>query len=258
MLSQEVLWAESFKLSDCQTCVKEVILDNMKKHFSLSRSLQSKQEKEIKNDGPKLSIPVCPFLKILNGSSPPTQNRVQVLMRVSPIPWLPSWFFSALAVNPDTDTSLRLPLLCGPSSFVFVHACMLCVCAQSCLTGTPWTAALQAPLSMEFSRPESWSGQRFPSPESAIVCLFPPPFQTPVPLGSPQSTEQSSLRYTVGSHQLSTLYVVTIVCICQSQSPNSPPFPIWHPYVCSLHLYLCFCFAHRFICTIFLDSTCMC
>ena len=86
-------------------------------------------------------------------------------MRVSPIPWLPSWFFSALAVNPDTDTSLRLPLLCGPSSFVFVHACMLCVCAQSCLTGTPWTAALQAPLSMEFSRPEYWSGLPFPSPE---------------------------------------------------------------------------------------------
>ena len=85
-------------------------------------------------------------------------------MRVSPIPWLPSWFFSALAVNPDTDTSLRLPLLCGPSSFVFVHACMLCVCAQSCLTGTPWTAALQAPLSMEFSRPEYWSRLPFPSP----------------------------------------------------------------------------------------------
>ena len=29
---------------------------------------------------------------------------------------------------------------------------------------TPWTAALQAPLSMEFSRQECWSGLLFPSP----------------------------------------------------------------------------------------------
>ena len=37
--------------------------------------------------------------------------------------------------------------------------------AQSCSTlGTPWTAARQAPLSMEFSRPEYWSRQPFPSP----------------------------------------------------------------------------------------------
>ena len=30
---------------------------------------------------------------------------------------------------------------------------------------TPWTVACQAPLSMEFSRQESWSGLPFPSPE---------------------------------------------------------------------------------------------
>ena len=29
---------------------------------------------------------------------------------------------------------------------------------------TPWTVACQAPLSMEYSRQEYWSGQRFPSP----------------------------------------------------------------------------------------------
>ena len=34
---------------------------------------------------------------------------------------------------------------------------------QSCLTlGDPWTVVLQAPLSMEFSRPEYWSGLPFP------------------------------------------------------------------------------------------------
>ena len=32
------------------------------------------------------------------------------------------------------------------------------------LFATPWTVAHQAPLSMGFSRPESWSGWPFPSP----------------------------------------------------------------------------------------------
>ena len=37
--------------------------------------------------------------------------------------------------------------------------------AQSCLTlCDPWTVAHQAPLSMEFSRQEYWSGEPFPSP----------------------------------------------------------------------------------------------
>ena len=31
---------------------------------------------------------------------------------------------------------------------------------------TPWIAAHQAPLSMEFSRQEYWSGLSFPSPSS--------------------------------------------------------------------------------------------
>ena len=32
------------------------------------------------------------------------------------------------------------------------------------LFATPWTVAYQAPLSMEFSRRECWSGLPFPSP----------------------------------------------------------------------------------------------
>ena len=44
----------------------------------------------------------------------------------------------------------------------------VCVCAQSLghvlLFVTPWTVAHQAPLSMEFSRQEYWSGLLFPSP----------------------------------------------------------------------------------------------
>ena len=37
-----------------------------------------------------------------------------------------------------------------------------CVCAK--LLQTPWTAALQAPLSMGFSSQEYWSGLPFSSP----------------------------------------------------------------------------------------------
>ena len=51
-------------------------------------------------------------------------------------------------------------------------------------------------------------------------------FLTPFPFRSPQSPEQGSLSYTVGSHQLSVSYVVSIVYICQLQSPNS-----FHPFL---------------------------
>ena len=45
----------------------------------------------------------------------------------------------------------------------------LCACVLRCfshvqLSATPWTAAHQAPLSMEFSRQEYWSGVPLPSP----------------------------------------------------------------------------------------------
>ena len=42
--------------------------------------------------------------------------------------------------------------------------------AQSCPTlATPWTAAFQAPLSMEFSRREYWSGVPLPSPSESYL-----------------------------------------------------------------------------------------
>ena len=58
---------------------------------------------------------------------------------------------------------------------------------------TPWTVALQAPLPMEFSRQESWSGLPFPPPGDLPhpgikpVSLAPPALTgglfAPVPLG---------------------------------------------------------------------------
>ena len=43
-------------------------------------------------------------------------------------------------------------------------------------------------------------------------------------------------------------------CMYVNPFPNSS-HPTWCPYICSLHLCLCFCFADKIICTIFLDST---
>ena len=53
----------------------------------------------------------------------------------------------------------------GEPRVVSVITMSLCLVAQSCPTlATTWTAARQAPLSMGFSRQESWSGLPFPTP----------------------------------------------------------------------------------------------
>ena len=52
-----------------------------------------------------------------------------------------------------------------------------------------------------------------------------PLFWSSFPFSSSQSTEQSSLCYTVGSPQLSVLYIILIVYISQFQSPNLPHLP---------------------------------
>ena len=38
------------------------------------------------------------------------------------------------------------------------------MCVQSCLFASPWTTSCQAPLSVEFSKQEYWSGLPFPTP----------------------------------------------------------------------------------------------
>ena len=60
---------------------------------------------------------------------------------------------------------------------------------------------------------------------------MPPLFWISFPFRSPQSTEQSSLCHTVGSHLLPTLYIV--VYIYESQSPNSS-----YPHPCLLFTFL--------------------
>ena len=56
---------------------------------------------------------------------------------------------------------LVLPLYCYQPISLYPHAHMLSHV-------TPWTVAHQAPLSMDFSRQEYWSGLPFPSPKFAV------------------------------------------------------------------------------------------
>ena len=84
---------------------------------------------------------------------------------------------------------------------------------------------------------------------------LPPRHPPPHTSRSSQSTKLSSLYHTAGSH-----YLHTVVCICQCYSPSLVHPPLPHPgatcwFSTSLHLYSCS--ANRFICTTFLDSTCM-
>ena len=48
--------------------------------------------------------------------------------------------------------------------YVCVCVCVCVLVVHSCLTVTSWTIGGHAPLSMEFSRQEYWSGYPFPSP----------------------------------------------------------------------------------------------
>ena len=67
---------------------------------------------------------------------------------------------------------------------------------------TSWTVALQTPLSMEFSRQESWSGLLFPTPgdlpDPGIEPVSPAlagGFFTTAPLGKPISLRLTTILY---------------------------------------------------------------
>ena len=54
-------------------------------------------------------------------------------------------------------------VLCPPKVYLSTQSL-----SPVCLFVTSWTVACQAPLSMEFSRQERWSGLRFPSPVPTV------------------------------------------------------------------------------------------
>ena len=104
--------------------------------------------------------------------------------------------------------------------------CCECLVSKSCLTlCDPWTVALQAPLSMEFSRQKYWSGLPFPSPGRCSI--------------STQGSDPCHLHWQAGSlpmsHQGSpqiSLCCVVLSCSavsdsCDPMDYNSPGFSVW-------------------------------
>ena len=95
--------------------------------------------------------------------------------------------------------------------------------------------------------------------ESAIRTYISSLFWIAFSFRSPQSPELSSLRYTLGFHSLSILYMVSIVYTSQSQSlSSSHPLPTLVAIDCSLHLCLCFCFGNKIIYTTFFQIPHIC
>ena len=98
------------------------------------------------------------------------------------------------------------------------------VCAQSLnhvwLFTTPWTVARQAPLSMEFSKQERWSGLPFPSledlPDPGIEAALPAlagRFFTTGPPGKPSKLWRPKMSSDTATHFLG------------SKSPSLPNWP---------------------------------
>ena len=86
------------------------------------------------------------------------------------------------SVRPQRQQPTRFPCPWdspGKNTGVGCHFLLQCMkvksereVAQSCLTlATPWTAAHQAPPSMEFSRQKYWNGVPLPSPVDTVTVL---------------------------------------------------------------------------------------
>ena len=160
----------------------------------------------------------------------------------------------------------------------YIYVCMHAQClSRVWVRATPWTVAHQAPLSLGFSRQEYWSGLPLPFPgdlpDTEIEPMSPALQKDSWPLshwGSVTSVlhflhiqvtseywAQFPVLYTGFSLVVSVLY---IQCVCVS-SPTSQFISAPLPRLVSIHFCFMslslFCFASRFICTIFLNSTYM-
>ena len=135
------------------------------------------------------------------------------------------------------------------------------------LFATLQTGVRQAPLSMGFSRQEHWNGLPCPPPGD-----LPNPGIELVSPASPAMQMDSLLLNHQGSPHILFSYLFYIyiapvcmyVCVCiYIYIYANPKLPIHTTFppplgIHTLVLYICvsyFCFANKFICIIFLDST---
>ena len=74
--------------------------------------------------------------------------------------------------------ALQCFMVCQYRDFSNVSCCCCCCCclvlSRVRLSAAPWTVTHQAPLSMEFSRQEYWSGLLFPTPGDLLYLAIEP------------------------------------------------------------------------------------
>ena len=91
-----------------------------------------------------------------------------------------------------------------------MHACMLSSFSRVQLCATLWTAALQAPLSMGFSRQKPWSGLPFLSPvrTTNLGSLTGPPLWT-----QPSTKERINKNITGQNENLKSSWRLEYICL---------------------------------------------
>ena len=108
---------------------------------------------------------------------------------------------SKITVDGDCSHEIKRHLLLGRKAITNRGGGGGGLVAKSCPTlATPWTIALQAPLSMGFSRQEYWDGLPFPSPGEL---LYPgSELRSPALQADSLPTDLRGKSTGVGSHSL--------------------------------------------------------
>ena len=104
-----------------------------------------------------------------------------------------------------------------------IYSVCVCVCVLShfWLFATPWTVARQAPLSIELSRQEYWSGLPFPVPQP-----LPDPRTKPV---SPMSSTLAGEFFTIVPTGKPVCYAKSLQScptLCDPMDGSPPGFPV--------------------------------
>ena len=112
---------------------------------------------------PRWMFQKSPFLSMMGLSC---CSDPSLLFNILLYDWSDNWFFLTQTACSSTFSLFRNSSICSVllllDHILQGNTVKLLSCVQ--LFAIPWTVAYQAPLSMEFSRQESWSGLPFPSP----------------------------------------------------------------------------------------------